>query len=178
MALINLDPIFTLFETAKSAGLKYPKIRLRTGDRIAVVLTQAGPKSRYEGTISVTTGEPFGTPGSWHGRINLDGTTTVTRPSVLALLQDLAMNPAEIAAHYGRVSGNCCFCGRDLSTSKAGSSEVGYGPICADKYGLTWKPNGDQAEIQFDSWGSNVPNDIDPDHIHGTGYTDGYDSPF
>jgi hypothetical protein len=29
-----------------------------------------------------------------------------------------------------------------LSNSEAGSAEIGYGPICAEHFGLPWQPNG------------------------------------
>jgi len=45
-------------------------------------------------------------------------------------------NPEEIAKEYGRLTGNCCFCHKELSTDN--SLEVGYGPICADNFNLKW----------------------------------------
>jgi hypothetical protein len=58
---------------------------------------------------------------------------------VFEALQDFAQNPLEAAKLYGTLTGNCCFCGRELTDNKAGRSvEVGYGPICAEKWGLPW----------------------------------------
>jgi len=37
-------------------------------------------------------------------------------------------------AFRGHKHGNCCFCCRDLTN--AVSVHLGYGPICAEKYGL------------------------------------------
>lgn len=46
---------------------------------------------------------------------------------------------AEEAARFGHDHSRCVFCSRNLSDEKDGRSvEVGYGPICADKYGLPW----------------------------------------
>ena len=42
------------------------------------------------------------------------------------LLGKLAMNPARVAADYGKLSGNCCFCNSKLTDEK--STSVGYGP--------------------------------------------------
>lgn len=46
---------------------------------------------------------------------------------------------AEEAARFGHEHARCVFCSRNLSDEKDGRSvDVGYGPICADKYGLPW----------------------------------------
>lgn len=39
----------------------------------------------------------------------------------------------------------CCFCGRDLDTAE--SISVGYGPICAAKYGLPWGEVAEPASV-------------------------------
>ena len=45
-------------------------------------------------------------------------------------------NPGAFAAENGRRTGTCCFCSRLLTESR--SVEVGYGPVCAEKYNLPW----------------------------------------
>jgi len=54
------------------------------------------------------------------------------------------------AVAFSLVGNNCCFCGRDLDTAE--SISMGYGPICADKYGLPWgeviAPQQTQAEAE------------------------------
>ena len=43
------------------------------------------------------------------------------------------------AAAFGHQHENCVFCSRSLTDDKDGRSvQVGYGPICASKYGLPW----------------------------------------
>lgn len=49
-----------------------------------------------------------------------------------ALLREFEANPLEAARKYGRLSGRCCSCGRDLTNE--GSIEAGIGPICAQKF--------------------------------------------
>jgi hypothetical protein len=41
-----------------------------------------------------------------------------------------------MATAYGRRMGECCFCGLTLTDGR--SIAVGYGPICAGKWGLPW----------------------------------------
>ena len=129
---LNVSGVFALFETAISNSLKYPKIRLQN-----VVLSRAGDKSKYTGQIQITDGRPYGA-NTYFGRIDKDGIFHVSTAdsSVSALLARLSDNPANVASEYGRLTGQCCFCG--LALKDARSTAVGYGPICADKFGLAW----------------------------------------
>jgi Family of unknown function (DUF6011) len=135
---VSAAPIFALMGRAKDAGLKFPKIRLVTAQGQPVVLGVAGPNSKYQGQVTITDGGPFG-DNKWFGTIAQDGTWTKSRsvtPDVEALLLSLAENPAQVASAHGRVTGECCFCGRHLDTDE--SVTVGYGPVCAEKYDLPW----------------------------------------
>lgn len=126
-----------LISTAKSKGLKHPKIRLQTDDGKPVVVSVAGPKSRYSGDLMLTDGGSFGS-NVWYGRIagsELVPSRAMT-PQVQALLEALGNDPERVAAAYGRLTGNCCFCSKALTDGR--STAVGYGPICADKFGLAW----------------------------------------
>jgi len=49
-----------------------------------------------------------------------------------ALLLELEANPLVAAVKYGKLSGRCCSCGRDLTDPQ--SIEAGIGPICATKF--------------------------------------------
>lgn len=49
-----------------------------------------------------------------------------------ALLLELEANPLVAAMKYGKLSGRCCSCGRDLTDPQ--SIEAGIGPICATKF--------------------------------------------
>ena len=104
----------------------------------AVVLNRAGDRSKYTGQIMVTDGRPFGV-NKYFGRIDHSGVFHATDSATAAiseLLRRLGENPAEVASEYGRLTGNCCFCSRRLDDAR--STAVGYGKICASKYGLPW----------------------------------------
>lgn len=129
--------IFNLFSTAKSRGLKFPKIRLSV-DNHAVVLNQAGEKSKYKGQVQITDGGRFGS-NRYFGRIDEagvlhDGQDMI--PSVRAMLVSLSADPEKAAAAHGHLTGECCFCGLGLTDGR--SIAVGYGPVCAEKFGLAW----------------------------------------
>jgi hypothetical protein len=135
-AAVNLTGINALFATA-SQHLRHPKITLdQDGRRLR--LSIAGARSRYAGSLMVTDGRPFG-ENTWYGHITQDGAFHASRSSeqwVVDALTALGDDPASFARLYGRKTGNCCFCARELSTAE--SLTAGYGPICADHYGLPW----------------------------------------
>lgn len=134
----GLEPIVTMFESA-SKKRKYPKIEFQLAygdDEVKVIqLSRSGPMSKRPGTINVTDGRPFG-QNVWYGRIDTDGTTTIGNEWVLDFLRDFAQDPINKAREYGKETGNCCFCGKRLTHDR--SVENGFGPICAENYGLTW----------------------------------------
>jgi hypothetical protein len=134
---VSVDGIISLLRTA-SKSLKFPKVRLSTDSGQRVVLSLAGPKSRYTGDVMVTDGGPFGA-NVYFGRITQDGAVVASGSMdapVLSLLQAFAADPAGVGALIGRRFGSCCFCSRDLETRE--SLAVGYGPVCAVKYELPW----------------------------------------
>ena len=55
-------------------------------------------------------------------------------PSWADVIGECAAEPARCAKEYGAVACCCSFCGLQLTDE--GSIEVGYGPICAARYGL------------------------------------------
>lgn len=128
----DLTRIRELFDRAAEAGLKRPKIDLQVNGT-DVRLQPAGPQSRNPGFVYVKRIKD----GDWEyaGKVSPNGTYYGhSGDGVLAALQALAADPAAAAAAHGHTTGNCCFCSR-LLTDPA-SVEVGYGPICAERYGL------------------------------------------
>ncbi len=135
---LDMSGVNKLFDTAISSGLKYPKIRLQTPSGQAVALARAGDKSKYKGQVMVTDGERFG-QNKYFGRVDQTGTyhpTQISTEEVRTLLGQLGAEPAKTAAGYGKLTGNCCFCLRRLDDTR--SVAVGYGPVCAEKFGLPW----------------------------------------
>jgi len=66
----------------------------------------------------------------WDRKAQSVGTTAL---KVLDLIQEFEANPLATAQKYGKESGRCCSCGRDLTDPV--SIENGIGPICATKFG-------------------------------------------
>lgn len=139
-ALGDFKGVVDLLMIAKQK-LKYPKIKLTTGSGLPVQLSVAGPNAKHPGTINVTDGGSYGS-NLWYGRVHADGTWEKPHKlptwidAVAVLLKKLAHDPAGVATAYGKFTGHCCFCNRPLTDEK--STTVGYGPVCAESYGLPW----------------------------------------
>ena len=87
--------------------------------------------------------------GGFYGVIK-DGVFTTNglvmeRGDVIPMMEQFKTDPSGFASYQGHLTGSCCFCARHLSDER--STSHGYGPICANRYGLVW--NMDSAkEIQ------------------------------
>lgn len=137
--VLDFAAIIAIF-TAASAHLKFPKVRLALHDLSEIVLSRAGQRARQPGTINVTNGGRYGeADNKWFGRIGLDGIFQRARDctdEIGELLVRFSGDPAGVAAAHGKLTGNCCFCGRKLSDER--STDMGYGPVCARNFGLAW----------------------------------------
>ena len=60
-------------------------------------------------------------------------------------LFDLLHDPLQAAKAHAALTGECSFCGAELSDER--SKSVGYGPVCAENYGLPW---GDFKPVNLD----------------------------
>lgn len=135
---MNMGGVNALFDKAIASGLKYPKIRLQTSSGQQVCLARAGNQSKYTGQVMVTDGEKFGY-NKYFGRVDKTGVYQETPQStdeIRTLLEQLGEDPATVAAKFGKLTGNCCFCMHSLDDER--STEVGYGPVCAKHFGLPW----------------------------------------
>lgn len=136
---VSLVELVNMLVAAAGSGLSRPEIavtvggvevrfKYRTGTgRTSIVETPAG--SSFERFI---------------GYIERDGTLAPFRHSplsataaALALISEMPRGDLiEYIAENGRRGGRCQFCRRPLSTAE--SLTAGYGPVCADRFGLPW----------------------------------------
>lgn len=135
----KLEGIVALMDRAfdNGNGLKNPKITVRI-EGIEFRVSRGGDRSRYPGCVNVTDLGPFGS-NVWFGRIHRDGRLQAGRDMTSAIRERLSLlnaDPVGFAAGYGKLTGSCCFCNSPLKTAE--STEVGYGPVCAGKWGLPW----------------------------------------
>lgn len=129
---IGVEAINALFATAIGNGLSRPIFRTEC-------LT-IKPAKRHAGVLYVTDKrvEDYegGRGGAYVGKI-VDGQFHARREAMadtLSILCEIATDPAKAATEYGRSTGTCGCCGRELSDPA--SVAAGIGPICAEKWGL------------------------------------------
>jgi hypothetical protein len=110
-------------------------------------LSIAGERSAAPGSINVTCSDKGFDARQFFGRIHRDGrfeasrrNDAATTTAIMAALTAFAADPAGVAAEFGRRTGCCCFCAKDLTDPV--SIEVGYGPTCARNYGLPHRATG------------------------------------
>lgn len=138
IALNCAAELFDRFGKALAAGLKYPKLRFEVKGHGKVVFARVG-SGKNEGAINLTDGKPFG-EAQWFGRINPDGSFTKGKAhaawidDLLAVMGKDGVLATSVA--HGKATSNCCYCSRTLETKE--SLTVGYGPVCAKKWGLPW----------------------------------------
>jgi len=144
--------VVALFNKAKESGLKFPKVRLSLNGT-ALVLSLNGPKSKFPGHVSIS-GEGVYPNRAFYGKVSPEGVFTPFKsglPGLTELLTALASNPARVAKDHGKLTGNCCFCNKVLGLGKEQRSVlVGFGPDCAENYGLKaeWLAAADKAEAK------------------------------
>lgn len=132
---VDLVRMTQLFQTALGHGLKNPAIRIG-----GFKLSPAKAGSVNFGSTYVKSG------ATYLGKISAAGDWSPARDAgqqateAFTAITKFACDPVGSAAAEGHATGSCCFCARELSD--AGSIEVGYGPICAEKYGLPHNPKG------------------------------------
>jgi hypothetical protein len=119
-----------------AAYLERGTIHVLDGDVLRVHHSQT---SGYAYAVRATIVEP----AVWG--VDEDGDPKVIEPGVVEwdllkgaiykLTADTVATAAQSAA-FGKLAGKCVYCGRNIDTKE--STAVGYGPVCAGKYGLPW----------------------------------------
>lgn len=135
----DFGDVYALFEIAAKGG-KWPRITINA-DGFEFFLYVSGPQAMIPNVINVKTRDEGDSPKTgWYGRITIDGAWDQRHKEVDERMADalsrLAMDPVGTVAMYGRTSGKCCFCKKQLTN--APSVDAGYGPACAKRWGLAW----------------------------------------
>ncbi len=123
--------IFTLFNNAAKT-LRHPAINLRrkNGDKLRIYLAT-------KGYIAIKlNGEYIGKLPAADKNIILYDSPLFNHTELINELDTILSNPISESALQGKEYGRCCFCNRELDNE--GSIQHGYGPICAEKWGLPW----------------------------------------
>lgn len=123
-AVVDLSPIRAMFESAVASGYKAPKYRAE-----GLAISRAPDHGRNPGALYVKIIDAPEGEG-YLGKII--GTQYSGKPA--PALAVIAADPKGAAIAYGRRTGSCSCCGRELT--KHASIELGIGPICAEKWNL------------------------------------------
>lgn len=123
---VDCSGVLKALNTAKGNGLKNPKLRL---DGFTFSLAKA--TSVNAGAVYVVHKET----DTYYGKI-INGKLHTSRDGAQheASIIAVATQPASAAVAYGKKTGECACCGRELTDPV--SVERGIGPICADKFGF------------------------------------------
>lgn len=122
---VEVANIRQIFDNAVERGLKRPVIRAE-----GLALSLAPANGRNAGAIYVKRIEDDVYQGKIVGTKFM--ATREADAGTLSALQALSAEPREAAVRYGRLTGSCSCCGRELTDPK--SIEMGIGPICASKW--------------------------------------------
>ena len=127
--VLELSAVFGKFNLALECGLKRPKLRL---DGVCFSLCIKG---RHLGKIFVKDGPTW--DDTYLGVVEKDGTFKPSRDCDNAMVDKLtaiSSDVIEAAQAFGKETGSCSCCGRELTDPK--SIEVGIGPVCASRWGM------------------------------------------
>ena len=126
-ATVDFSPLFASFAHAKASGLKRPIIRAG-----GIKVYPAPEHGKNAGALYVKDRW-----GEYLGKVTAEGdffrARGVTDDDVRHVV-DLAADPLGTAIKYGRETGSCACCGRDLTDEQ--SVKDGIGPVCKKRFGL------------------------------------------
>lgn len=125
----QFEALFSAFQAARSKGakrltLRFNGINLKPNRELtALWVTSQTEKEMGD----------YGLKPKYLGKVTLKGLDSRLSDEVKETLMAAANDPLNAAIRYGKVSGECSCCGRELTDPR--SIERGIGPICADKFG-------------------------------------------
>lgn len=126
----QFNRLFSVFQAAKARGLKRLTLRLSgvnvKPNRDLTTLWVTSQTETEEGN--------YGPQPKYLGKITPNRLDSRLADDVKAVLLEAASDPLTAAIRYGKETGSCSCCGRDLTNAQ--SIELGIGPICREKFGL------------------------------------------
>lgn len=136
---IDVRNIVAFIDGAKQRGLKFPKLRVLDPTGTVEALMFVTTRGSAPGSVAVKVGGRFvGTvtpQGEGRGAFGSD----VTMRTWISVVNSA---PLAAAKMFAAIKCSCSFCGLPLTDE--GSTEVGYGPVCAKNWGLPHKAKGTQ----------------------------------
>jgi len=125
---VDLTRVHAMFAKAMASGHKRPVYRAA-----GLALSLAPLSGRNAGSIYVKDDET----GDYLGKVTEDLRFNPLRTApewAAEALSRIARDPSTAAVEYGRETGRCSCCGRELTNPE--SIALGIGPICKDRWGF------------------------------------------
>lgn len=122
---MKTDRLTAAFDAAKAKGLKRPVLRFEQFQASLAPATGRNPGAIY-----------IKANGEYVGKIAANGEffSRNCEPELRAAIEAAIADPLAAAIAFGRRTGQCSCCGRELTNGE--SIDRGIGPICADKFGM------------------------------------------
>jgi hypothetical protein len=124
----QFEALFDAFEAAKSKGAKRLTLRFEgvnvKPNRDLTALWVTSQTESEEGD--------YGWKPKYLGKVTRTSIDSKFSDTVRETIMGAAADPLTAAIRYGKVSGSCSCCGRELTVKE--SIEAGIGPICAKKF--------------------------------------------
>lgn len=133
---LDLTKINEMFNTARGNGLKKMALRFVDEAGARFTVSPAAATSRNAGMLYVKSADDgylgkIDSQGVFHGAWNTAGEATT---KAQAALVEFSQDPVGKSKLYGKLTDSCCYCGKELNDPR--SVMAGYGPICAENWGL------------------------------------------
>lgn len=125
----QFEALFNAFEAAKSKGAKRLTLRFEGIN----IKPNRDFSALWVTSQSETEMGDYGLKPKYLGKVTPQGCDSRLGDDVKAIIMGAAQDPLTAAIRYGKVSGECSCCGRELTDPR--SIERGIGPICATKFG-------------------------------------------
>ncbi len=125
--------------TTAHGHLKFPSLKLQSDNCGTIRFYIAGPLSKTPGYVIIDNGATYPRKVIY-GSIESSGCGQLRRTvaqEIKTFIRKVAANPVAEAKLCGIKYAHCCFCGLELTAPT--SLHHGYGPICADNWGLPWE---------------------------------------
>lgn len=125
----QFEALFAAFQAARDKGAKRLTLRFAgvnvKPNRDNTALWVTSQTEREEGN--------YGLQPKYLGKVTPTAMDSRLGDDIKAVLMEAAQDPLTAAIRYGKESGECSCCGRELTDPR--SIERGIGPICATKFG-------------------------------------------
>jgi hypothetical protein len=122
--------LFDTFKAAKSRGLKRLTMRFSS----IIVKPSRDLQSLWVLSATEKVEGDYGLQPKYLGKVTPQRLDSRLADDVKSVLLEAAADPLTAAVRYGRETGACSCCGRDLTNAQ--SIAAGIGPICREKFGL------------------------------------------